>query len=72
MAKGGHAHVIERRNELLRQQYHRVRSQANTEGIKVTKTQLLDESLFACNSVLVVQETAPYEALFWPSAGVTA
>ena len=63
-ARNSHAHVIERRNELLRQQYHRIRSQANHEGLNVTKVQLLDESLFACNAMLAVHGTTPYEALF--------
>ncbi|CAK0873269.1 unnamed protein product [Prorocentrum cordatum] len=49
--KGAHAHVIERRNDLLRTQYHRVRSQAN-EGIRVSKEELLDESLLAMNTLL--------------------
>ena len=43
-AKGSRAHVVERRNELLRQQYHRLRSQARNDGLNVTPTQLLDES----------------------------
>ena len=62
--KGAHAHVTERRNEMLRQQYHRLRSQAHNEGLNVTKQQLLDESLLACNTVLSVHGVSPYEALF--------
>ena len=35
-AKGQHAHIVERRNDLLRQQYNKVRSQATKDGLKVT------------------------------------
>jgi len=62
--RGAHAHVIERRNEVLRQQYHRVREQADQDGIKVTKEELLDESVMALNCMLSVHGTTPYAALF--------
>ena len=63
-AKGSHAHIVERRNDLLRQQFNRVRSQARKDGLNVTDTQILDESLLACNCMLSVHGTSPYEALF--------
>ena len=62
--KGTHAYVIERRNEILRQQYHKVRSQAEAEGLRVTKTEMLDESILAVNALLSVHGTSPYAALF--------
>ena len=40
--KGAHAQIIERRNDLLRQQYNRNRTQANEEGLNISKTALLD------------------------------
>ena len=61
--KGSHAHVIDRRSKLLRQQCHRIRSQAAQVGIKVSPVELLDEFLLACNTVLAVHGTSPYEAL---------
>ena len=63
-ARGSHAHVIERRNELLRQQYHKIRSQCQKDGVKVSKTQMLDEAVLACNCLLSVHGTSPYKALF--------
>ena len=63
-AKGSHAHIMERRNDLLRQQFNKVRSQARKDGLNLTDTQILDESLLACNCMLSVHGTSPYEALF--------
>ena len=36
----------------------------NKDGLNVTPGQLLDESLLACNCILSVHGTSPYEALF--------
>ena len=61
--KGAHAYIIERRNDLLRQQYHRTRSQATQEGIRVTAGEVLDESILALNCLLSVHGstlTPPY------------
>ena len=63
-AKGAHAHVIERRNEMLRQQYHRTRGQAREEGLKVTKEEILDESVLALNCIVSVHGSTPHSALF--------
>ena len=62
--KGSHAHIIERRNDLLRQQHNKVRTAARKDGLNVTSKQILDESLLACNCLLSVHGTSPYEALF--------
>ena len=63
--KGAHAHIIERRNDLLRQQYNTVRSAARKDGLlTITAKQILDESLLSCNCLLSVHGTSPYEALF--------
>ena len=63
--KGAHAHVIERRKDLLRQQYNKVRTAARKDGlVSVTSAQVLDESFLACNCLLSVHGTSPYEALF--------
>ena len=62
--RGAHAHVIERRKEMLRQQYHRCRSQSREEGLKITKEELLDESVLALNSMVSVHGSTPYAALF--------
>ena len=63
-AKGSHAHIIERRNDLLRQQYNKVRSQTLKDGLKATPEQILDESFLACNCLLSVHGTTPYTARF--------
>ena len=63
-AKQAHAHVIERRNEMLRQQYHRNRGQAREEGLKVTKEEILDESVLALNCIVSVHGSTPNSALF--------
>ena len=62
--RGAHAYVVERRNELLRQQYHRSQSQANDEGLRVTKEHVLGECVFALNSMICVHGTTPYTAVF--------
>ena len=63
-AKGQHAHVIEKRNDLLRLQYNRIRFTARNEGLRVTSEQILDEALLACNALLSVHGATPYEAVF--------
>ena len=62
--KGAHAYVIERRNELLRQQYHKIRTQCQKDGVKFTQKQMLDEAILACNCLISVHGTTPYEAVY--------
>eukprot|EP00959_Pyramimonas_sp_CCMP1952_P143239 2998865-Pyramimonas_sp.AAC.1 len=63
-AQGSPCSCYRKRNDLLRTQYHRVRSQANEEGIRGSKEELLDESLLAMNTLLSVHGTTPYAALY--------
>ena len=45
-AKGAHAHIIERRNDLLRQQYNKVRSAARKDGLLQSRPSRFLTSLF--------------------------
>ena len=58
-----HAHTVERHNELLRNQLHRVEGQFQREGINVPHSCILDECLFAKNSMLSVHGRSPFQAL---------
>ena len=62
--RNAHAQIIERRNDMLRQQYNRNRTQAREEGIRVTKTDLLDESVYVLNAMTSVHGQTPYVAVF--------
>lgn len=63
-ARGQHAFLIERHNEILRQQIHKCDEQATADGLRVDMENILNESLFAKNSLLVLGGYTPYEALY--------
>ena len=63
-ARGQHASLIERHNEILRQQLHICNEQATSDGLKVDFENILSESLFAKNCLLVLGGYTPYEALY--------
>ena len=63
-AKGQHAAMIERHNELLRRQIHLTDQQATNDGLRVSFTQILNEALFAKNVLLQYGGFSPYEALY--------
>ena len=63
-ARGQHAFLIERHNEILRQQLHRCDEQSTADGLRVGMENILSESLFAKNCLLVQGGYSPYEALF--------
>ena len=62
--RGAHAPIVERRNGMLRKQYHRLRGQAREKGIRVTKQEILDKSLLALKCSASVHGSTPYAALF--------
>ena len=57
------AWIIERHNELLRQQLHRMETQLQTEGRTVRFGQTLNQALFAKNSLLTYNGHTPYQAV---------
>ena len=57
-AKGQHAAMIERHNELLRRQIQ----QATNDGLRVSFIQILNEALFAKNVLLQYGGFSPYES----------
>lgn len=63
-ARGQHASLVERRNEILRQQLHRCDEQATDDGLRVDFEQLLSEAMFAKNSLFLLGGLTPYEALY--------
>ena len=60
-ARGQHAFLIERHNEILRQQLHRCDEQSTADGLRVGMENILSESLFAKNCLLVQGGYSPYE-----------
>ena len=56
--------MIERHNELLRQNWHLVDSQLKDEGLKIPFALTLAESTFAKNVLLSVDGASPYNALY--------
>ena len=63
-ARSQHAFMIERHNEILRQQVHRCDEQATSDGLRVSFANVLSESVFAKNSLFVCGGFTPYEALY--------
>ena len=59
-----HARMIERHNELLRSQLHRVEGQLQREGLALTAEAILDECVLAKNVMLCVHGVSPYKAVF--------
>ena len=59
-----HAHGIERRGAMLRDQWHRSKSQLQQEGIPVDNDTLLSECLLAGNCLVAVGGSTPYNAFF--------
>ena len=62
-AKGQHAPVVERHNEILRRQIHLLDQQATNEGLRVSFQQILNEAVFSKNILLQYGGYSPYEAL---------
>ena len=65
-----HARYIERRGAMLRDQWHRSRSQLQQEGVAVSNDQLLTECILAGNCLIAVGGSTPYNALFGRQPGV--
>jgi hypothetical protein len=63
-ARGSHAFIVERHNELLRQQIHGTQEQLNLEGITVPFADVVGESIFAKNALLNVGGSSPYTGLY--------
>ena len=63
-AKGQHAAIVERHNELLRRQIHLIDGKATADGLRVSFQQVLTEATFAKNVLLQYGGYSPYEALY--------
>ena len=63
-AKGQHAGMIERHNDLLRRQIHLMDSQAIADGLIVDFKFILLEAVFAKNVLLTYGGFSPYKALY--------
>ena len=69
-APSQHAHIIERRGAVLREQWHRSKSQMQEEGLNVDNDLLLSECIMAGNCLVAVGGTTPYNALFGRQPGI--
>ena len=58
-----HARMVERHNELLRSQLHRVEGQLAREGLALPPVATLDECFLAKNVMLSVHGVSPYQAV---------
>ena len=65
-AKGQHANIVEKRNDLLRQQLLRVDTQLRDEGLlkEVPFPRRLGEAVLAGNILLSINNGTPYQALY--------
>ena len=65
-AKGQHANIVEKRNDLLRQQLLRVDTQLRDEGLlgEVPFPRRLGEAVLAGNVLLSINNGTPYQALY--------
>ena len=69
-ARGQHAAIVERHNEILRRQLHLVDMQSTADGLAVSFHQILNESIFAKNCLLQYGGYSPYEALYGRTPGL--
>ena len=65
-----HARYIERRGAMLREQWHRSKSQLQLEGVAADNDKLLSECILAGNCLVAVGGSTPYNALFGRQPGV--
>eukprot|EP00435_Cladocopium_sp_Y103_P042293 s661_g11.t1 len=63
-AKEQHCGLVERHNQILRNQLHLLDDQSNSEGLAVPFSTILSESVFAKNALFKCGNASPYEALF--------
>jgi hypothetical protein len=63
-APGQHARYIERRGALLRYTMHVLEQEAKNEGVELTITRLLAESIFAGNALTFIGGRTPYQAVY--------
>ena len=68
--KGSHAAQVERHHELVRNTFHKIKSQAITEGLQLSDEDVLAETMYAKNALIVVHGKTPYEAVLGRSPGV--
>ena len=54
---------VERHHEILRQQLHRMESQATEDGLRVNFAEMLSEAVYAKNVLLCVGNHSPFEAV---------
>ena len=62
-AVGQHAQLVERHHEILRQAFHRIRSQAQQENLQLEDADIIAEAFFAKNAMLIVHGQSPYQAV---------
>lgn len=60
---GAHATTVERHHEILRQTFHRVKTQLQAEGLEVDDAEIIGECFFSHNALVVVHGQTPYTAL---------
>ena len=63
LPEGRHAEIVERHHAVLRSTYHKIRDQANEDGIKVIADVMLAEAVFAHNVLTSVKGFSPHEAV---------
>ena len=63
-AREQHCGLVERHNQILRNQLHLLDDQSNSEGLAVPFSTILSESVFAKNALFKCGNASPYEALF--------
>jgi len=61
--KGSHANVVERHHQMLREAYHKIRSQLRAEGLELPREAILADAVFSKNALISVHGTTPYKAL---------
>ena len=63
-ARGSHAAIVETHHELWRQQFHKIKSQALSEGLNSDFEMLISSTSFAKNAVCCCNGATPYQAVF--------
>ena len=60
---GSHANMVERHHSLIRDTFHKIKSQAQSEGLTLSDEDILAETVYAKNAMIVVHGQSPYQAV---------
>jgi Reverse transcriptase (RNA-dependent DNA polymerase)/Integrase core domain len=61
--KGSHAHIVERHHQIMRDLIHKIKSQAETDGIDFRDSDIVAEATYVKNAMVTINKVTPYQAV---------